>query len=241
MLLQGALWRSRPSSNQLQAFVQSAPGLHPISSRLAQATTSPSAKHRGCFPFYLALSLSLSGQSITTGGFLECCNASHLPSPQPRVDLRQRLHFDVTAHLVCRSSSPPDGLPTGTRQKEESVIQYLWEILEEGIFLSPLPFVFLVSPASRFLAFSSQESHPSLPTHLTPQNLPFQGESAFFTQLQGQVLVPRFCISILSSLGWDSLRAHRRNGCTGTYSSGSGDPGRRSWIPLLLGTSPHTS
>lgn len=130
----------------LKAFVQSAPGLRPISSRLAQATTSPSAKHRGCFPFYLALSLSLSGQSITTGGFLECCNASHLPSPQPRVDLRQRLHFDVTAHLVCRSSSPPDGLPTGTRQQEESVIKYLWEILEEGIFLSPLPLVFLDSP-----------------------------------------------------------------------------------------------
>lgn len=113
-------------------------------------------------------------------------------------------------------------------------------ILEEGIFLSPLPLFSLSLPASRFLAFSSQESHTSLPTHLTPQNLPFQGESAFFTQLQGRVLVPRFCISILSSLGWDSLRAHRRNGCTGTYSSGSGDPGRRSWIPLL-GTSPHTS
>lgn len=110
---------------------------------------------------------------------------------------------------------------------------------ESSCPLSPL--FSLSLPASRFLAFSSQESHPSLPTHLTPQNLPFQGESAFFTQLQGQVLVPRFCISILSSLGWDSLRAHRRNGCTGTYSSGSGDPGRRSWIPLLLGTSPHTS
>lgn len=211
---------SRPSSNQLQAFVQSAPGLHPISSRLAHATTSPSAKHRGCFPFYLALSLSLSGQSITTGGFLECCNASHPPSPQPRVDLRQRLHFDVTAHLVCRSSSPPDGLPTGTRQQEESynTCGKSWK-RESSCPLSPL--FSLSLPASRFLAFSSQESHTSLPTHLTPQNLPFQGESAFFTQLQGQVLVLRFCISILSSLGWDSLRAHRRNGCTGTYSSGS--------------------
>lgn len=106
----------------LKAFVQSAPDLRPISSRLAHATTSPSevAKHRGCFPFYLALILSLSGQSITTGGFLDCCNASHPPSPQPCVDLRQRLRFDVTAHLVCRSSSPPDGLPTGTRQQEES-------------------------------------------------------------------------------------------------------------------------
>lgn len=128
----------------LKAFVQSAPGLHPISSRLAQATTSPSAKHRGCFPFYLALSLSLSGQSITTGGFLECCNASHLPSPQPRVDLRQRLHFDVTAHLVCRSSSPPDGLPTGTRQQEESC--NTCGNPGRGNLLVPSPLVFLVSP-----------------------------------------------------------------------------------------------
>lgn len=126
----------------LKAFVQSAPGLHPISSRLAQATTSPSA--RGCFPFYLALSLSLSGQSITTGGFLECCNASHLPSPQPRVDLRQRLHFDVTAHLVCRSSSPQTDYPLVPDSRKSHAI--LVGILEEGIFLSPLPFVFLVSP-----------------------------------------------------------------------------------------------
>lgn len=87
-------------------------GLLPISSRLAHATLpSEVASPRGCSPFCLSLSMSLSGQNITTWGFLECWHASH-----PRADLRQRPCFDVfdvRAHFICRPSRPPDGLAIG--------------------------------------------------------------------------------------------------------------------------------
>lgn len=184
----------------LKAFVQSAPDLRPISSRLAHATTSPSevAKHRGCFPFYLALILSLSGQSITTGGFLDCCNASHPPSPQPRVDLRQRLRFDVTAHLVCRSSSPPDGLPTGTRQQEEShstliVGQKLVGNPGRGNLLVPSPLCFpcLSLPPGSWPS-ALRNPIPLSPPISHPRTCPFRGNLHFLPNFKGRCWSPDF-------------------------------------------------
>lgn len=112
--------------------------------------------------------------------------------------------------------------PLGTRLQEEPyntliVGQKLVGNPGRGnwVFLSPLLFVFLVSP---FLPLpwpsALRNPTPLYPTHLTPQNLTF-GRICISTRLQGQVLVPGFCISILRSLGWDSLRTHGRNGCTG--------------------------
>lgn len=143
-------------------------------------------------------------------------------SSHPRGDERQRPCFDITAHFICRPSSPPDGLAIGyqtegrVRQDPRDCGRGNW------VFLPPRPFVFLVSlsllPLSASPLCLSVLRNPIplyvYPTHLTPQNLPF-GRICIFCQTLRAELVPGFCISILSSLVWDALRAQRRNGCPG--------------------------
>lgn len=84
-------------------------------------------------------------------------------------------------------------------------------------FLVPSPFCFpclSFSPPPQYLPslpFNSQASHTSVSLP-HPSHSP---EPGIFYQILRAVLVPGFCISILSSLVWDALRVHRKNGCPG--------------------------
>lgn len=112
----------------------------------------------------------------------------------------------------------------------------LWEILDEGIrFSCPLPFVFLVSP---FLPLpwpsALRNSTPLYPAHLTPQNLPF-GRTCIFYQTSRAGIGPWILHLNPELLTVGFLKDSREEWLhwNATALRASGDPGRRSWIPLL--------
>lgn len=151
----------------------------------------------------------------------------------------------MTAHSVCRPSGWISRWMPDCRQSHATdtlvVRQSLVRNREGGIgFSCPLsPLCSLSPPSPRLSALRNPTPLYLYPTHLTTSPQPALWENLHLLQTLGPLLVPGFGDSVLSSLGWDTLRAHRRNGCAGIQRWLTRS-GRRSRIPLLS-TSPHTS
>lgn len=184
-----------------------------ISSSLAHFTfPSEVAKPRGWSPSLFASSLLLSVQKITIWGFLECWRASH-----PLADLRQKPCFDFPAGFIGSHRSL-DRWTTRWMVKQNLVRNC--EVRELG-FRVPHPLLSSSLPFSSTLPNFQISGTPHLHTQTaSPSRNPPLGRFCVFYQTS---LVPRFCIFILSSSGWDVLRAPRllgvgKAGRRGAYS-----------------------